>query len=175
MGKSIIQHPIYSDYGADSNGNVYSLKNGVNKLTYPISKNGYVSMGLFLGKVNGKRKYKWYLQHRFIAEVFIPNLQNKGYVNHKNGIKSDNRVENLEWVTRVENMRHAYDVLGCKAAFGENSGKCILTEDLVKYIRQNCLPRGENGNITHKKMAEMLGVSISAIQSVVSYKTWKHI
>lgn len=54
--------------------------------------------------------------HRMVAEVYIPNPENKPVVNHLNGIKDDNRVENLRWSTIAENTQHGYDVLGVQSA-----------------------------------------------------------
>lgn len=64
-------------------------------------KGGYIRIGLR----NNNKKYTYRL-HRLIALTYIPNPENKPEVNHKNRIKTDNRIENLEWSTRKENMEH---------------------------------------------------------------------
>lgn len=66
-------------------------------------KDGYLTLSL---TKNGKLKSK--KVHRLVAQTFIPNLENQPQVNHINGIKDDNRVENLEWCDHTYNMRHAY-------------------------------------------------------------------
>jgi hypothetical protein len=66
---------------------------------------GYLSTGGYMRLSSGR------YTHRFIAEQLIPNPKGKPYVNHKNGIKTDNRRANLEWCTSSENARHYVDVL----------------------------------------------------------------
>jgi hypothetical protein len=61
--------------------------------------------------------------HRLIAEKYIINPLNKKQVNHKNGIKSDNTIKNLEWVTQSENLKHSYKYLGRTSPAKNKSGK----------------------------------------------------
>jgi hypothetical protein len=90
-------------YSIHSDGKVWSNKH--NKFLKPSKdEKGYLRIGLY---INGKSKT--YKLHRLIAEMFIPKIEGKTQVNHINGIKTDNYIENLEWCNNSENQQHAWN------------------------------------------------------------------
>ena len=114
--------------------------------------------------VNGHREMKQI--HRLVAMAFIPNPENKPYVNHINAIKNDNRVVNLEWCTPKENDHHAMK-MGLKAK-GENNGYSKLKQKDVNEIRAKYKPR----KYTNKMLAKEYGISYHEIQLITSNKRW---
>lgn len=107
--------------------------------------------------------------HRLIAEAFIgPPPTSQHQVNHKNGVKSDNRAANLEWVTCSENARHAIDVLKRKAARGERAFGNKLAEGQVREIRVRLGSGESRGDI-----ARHYGVNGSTIRAIELGITWK--
>lgn len=144
------------DYEITRDGKVINKHTGHTLAPQPNGK-GYLRVSI------GK---KLMFIHRLVAEKYIPNPENKPQVNHKDGNKLNNCVDNLEWVTNQENRNHA--VNNDLQVTGEKCSWAKLTEENVKEIRAN--PGYEN-----EYWARKFKVSRSAISDVVNYRTWKHI
>lgn len=129
-----------------------------------INTGGYPDVTL---QHNGIRKT--FRVHRLVAAAFIPNPENKVTVNHKNGIKTDNSVENLEWNTNSENTKHSYR-MGLQAdRRGENSWSKLKEQD-VKTIKA-LLYAGCN----HRMLAEQFNISRPTITAISGKRLWSHV
>lgn len=152
---------VAPDYEVSSDGQVRSWKSGAPKiLKQGLNQHGYLFVVLC---INGRKKPS--LVHRLVAEAFLPNPDGKPQVNHRNGVKTDNRVENLEWCTPSENTRHAFNT-GLRPQ-GKDSYQAKLTNEQVIYIRNN--PDG----LTRKELAARFSVSESAVGLIQLGKTYK--
>lgn len=109
--------------------------------------------------------------HRLICLAFLPNPENKPQVNHKNGVKTDNRLENLEWATRSENSKHAFLIGLNKPNMlkGEKIGTSKLTEKQVIQIKHG------NKGLTRKQISAKYGIDPTTVSKIILGKSWKHI
>jgi len=131
-----------------------------------FDKNGYVLQGLTINK-----KTKTFKAHRLVALEFIPNPDILPEVNHINGIKNDNRVENLEWSTTSYNQLHSVHVLKNKVLKGEEIGNSRLTEELVRELRDV----KKYMDISYTQLQEIYGIKRATIHLAVTRKTWRHV
>lgn len=102
--RPIIINDIVTNYLVSNTGYVKNKKTN-RILTNILSNDGYYCVGISVNKKNCRKRV-----HRLVAFAFIENPNNYPYVNHKNGIKTDNKVENLEWCTPQQNTQHAWDI-----------------------------------------------------------------
>ena len=143
-----------SDYIITEQGDVINRHTGRKLKPQPNGK-GYLRVGI------GK---KLMFVHRLVAEMYVPNPDNKPQVNHIDGDKTNNRADNLEWVSNLENRSHAVD--SGLQVHGERCPWAKLTKDDVLAIRAD-----EDATIT--ELAKRYGVSRAAIRCVRQFKTWK--
>ena len=136
--------------------------------TPAVDTHGY--MVVSLSRVGQRENRITRTVHRIVAEAFLqPTFFSGAQVNHKNGCKTDNAVENLEWVSCIENIHHAIEHLG-RDFKGEASANAKLTEDDVLKIRERAIA-GE----TFKSIAADFGVSNVNIANVATGKTWTNV
>jgi len=115
----------------------------------------------------GKRRHR---VHRLVLAAFVePPSPEHRLCNHKNLIKDDNRLSNLEWATHSGNTQHAYDS-GCSRPVGSERPNSKLTEELVLEMRERY--SGGNGTIRH--LADVFGVSPKTVWQVVNRESWRH-
>ena len=144
------------DYYITRTGEIYNKKWGYRKLKPQPNGKGYLRVHI-AGKM--------YFVHRLVAEMYVPNPENKPQVNHKDGNKLNNNADNLEWVTNQENRNHAIDhgMHHC----GEDCSWSKLTKQQVDFMRKHT-------EIDSKELAITFNISRSYVYQIRRNDSWKH-
>lgn len=129
-------------------------------------QNGYRAVTLY----DSKHRRKTYLIHQLVAEAFIGRCPSGKDVNHKDGNKRNNRIENLEYVTPSENTIHAFKTGLIIPARGSHIGSAKLTNRQVRRIRF----RYEHG-ASMSDIARRLNIGITTVSDIIKRRTWSHI
>lgn len=130
-----------------------------------VKENGYYQVNL--NKQGGRKKY--YI-HRLVAIAFIPNFDNKPQVNHINGHKNDNVVNNLEWVTAKDNMSHCY-AIGLRNQLGSKNHMAVLSEDDVTKIKELYTVN----KVKQSDLAKQFNVCKQTINNILHGKVWSQV
>ena len=164
----------YEDlYQVSNFGRVKSLVDRLGKkreliLKANTNKQKYLFVTLYKGK-----NIKTLKIHRLVAEAFISNPEHKPTVNHLDGNKQNNNLNNLEWATRSEQTKHAFKIGLMKVSYGEKASNAKLTDEQAIKIRAEYVPYSRKYGTY--ALAKKYGVKPDAIQRIVKEKTFKHL
>lgn len=157
--------PIIDKYGCNELGEIFNSKTGRKLHTFK-GRDGYYRVSLF---INGKAKT--YMVHRLVLSAFISNPDPERYteINHIDGNKNNNALDNLEWCDRGYNQRHAYRNGLKSAPKGVKNGRSKLTDQDVSEIREllKVLPQ--------KEIAKLYGVCKSTISAIKNRVHWAEV
>lgn len=160
---------IFPDlYEVSDTGRVRRIKaDGRRVEVAPKNQAGYMQFCLWSGG-----KPHWKFAHRLAFEAFNRPIPEGMEINHKNGQRSDNRIANLEAVTKSQNIRHKFDALGYKhvgvPSLGEKNGSAKLSATDVLAIRAR---EGE----MFTTIAADYGVSPNMVRYIIKRKAWRHV
>lgn len=160
-----------SGYFVSSHGRVSGLKNTILKSTPNIK--GYPTVIVYASKVRIHRTI-----HRIVCEAFIGDRPNGKEINHKDGVKTNNFIENLEYIDSVEHRKHTAS-LGRRPK-GKDHWKAKLSESDVLKIRTLGWNRERKGielknRISTYKIAKEFKISPTHVHEILTRKSWKHI
>ena len=144
-----------NDYLITEEGEVVNVRWGGRKVKPQPNGKGYMRVHI-AGRM--------YFVHRLVAEKYIPNPDNLPQINHKDGDKTNNRADNLEWVSNLENRQHA--VKERLHVHGERCPWAKLKQADVDYIRQHT-------EMSSRRIAKKFGVSDSLIRAIRRREAWK--
>jgi hypothetical protein len=158
-------------YKISNQGQVKSLSRSIRRTTpEKILKLQFNTKGYQMVTLYNETGRKQHAIQRLVAKAFIPNPENKPQVNHIDGDKTNNSVDNLEWSTSKENLDHAVK-LGLKAsAKGESNSMSKLTAETIKLAKTMLL---QGHTLTY--IGQTLNVHRSTIGKVTQGKSWKHL
>ena len=161
--KPINNFPMYF---INTRGDVLSLRSTTPKYMKPhLNNTGYYQVMLFDGeKVVPK------CLHKLLAEAFIPNPNKYSEINHKDYNRTNNRVDNLEWITQSQNTRYAF-LKGNKSQKGEKNNMAKLTMEKVKEIRKF---KEENDHLSQQQIADHFNLKRENVKDIINYKTWNY-
>ncbi len=160
MGLSKKLPPPLDRFIINDKGEIYNNKG--KKISLSKYKQGYPVLRL---KINGVTKA--YKVHRLVAEAFIPKIPNKTIVNHKDGNKCNNNVQNLEWTNYLENNIHAIEIgIGLRAK-GVDCFNSKLSNDAVLDIF--------NSKLKPSELSKKYNIHKQQVYSIRTGKTWNHI
>lgn len=147
------------------------LRNALTQHIYKLDvlSSGYHSVRTTLGNRSDKIHI---LIHKAVAYTFLPNPNNLPEVNHKDGNKTNNNINNLEWCTSHENQQHKYDIgLFDKSKIsGENNHASKLTTEDVRYIRDHYIYGSKQ--FGSYSLAKEFDISKTTVLSIIHNETW---
>lgn len=153
-------------YAVSNYGRVFSvMRRAPKELKSSLSKKGYPRVKIYYNAINKKT----IPVHRLVGLCFLKNPLRKKQINHKNGIKKDNRAVNLEWATGHENMQHAFKNGLKKAKRGEENNNAKLS--LKKVLKIKKLLK----NKTVTDVAKIMKITINHVSLIKTKRIWNHI
>lgn len=126
---------VYGNYEVSTLGNIRHKSNKSNRL-FQVGKDGYYRIVIHICYANGKKKQKAIKPHIAVASTFIDNPEEKRTVNHIDGNKQNNCVDNLEWATQYEQAQHASNTLGYRQVYSDTMRK-TFSKKIAQYNQNN--------------------------------------
>jgi hypothetical protein len=167
----VYQGTTFNDFLITQNGDIKNRKTG-KTLRQTTCGRGYPAVVVSLGS---RSKRKIIKIHKAVAETFIPNPNHYPMINHKDGVKTNNSVENLEWCTNSQNVKHAIENGLTPRPFSDrvHGYGAKLSEENVVFIRDHYRPRDKTFGA--RAMSRKYGVHHTTILDALSGETWTNV